>query len=265
MLIGLLQMEPVAAAPARNLARIEIAARSAVAAGAELLVTPEMSLSGYAIGADIARLAEPRDGAMVSALGRMAVEQGLALLAGFPERDGLRVFNSVMLAKPDGTRIFYRKCHLYGPEEKAHFSAGGEPPPLFEIGGFKAGLLICYDIEFPEMVRGLALAGAELILVATALAATPCCRRVAETIVPARALENHVFIAYADLCGTERGLTYQGDSSIVGPDGEILARAGRGEALLLARLDRNAYAEVIAEVPYLADRRPELYCRLGQA
>ena len=265
MLIGLLQMEPAAADPARNLARIENAARSAAASGAELMVSPEMSLTGYAIGADIARLAEPRDGAMVGALRQMAAAFGLALLAGFPERDGEHVYNSVVLAKPDGTSIFYRKCHLYGPDEKAHFSPGAELPPLFEIGGFKAGLLICYDIEFPEMVRGLALAGAELVLVATALAATPCCRRIAETIVPARALENHVFIAYADLCGTERGLAYQGDSSIVGPDGEVLARAGRSDALLLARLDRSAYSDVVAEVPYLAERRPDLYRRFPQA
>ncbi|OYX70036.1 MAG: nitrilase [Rhizobiales bacterium 32-66-11] len=267
MLIALLQMTPVAADPAANLARIAQAAMAAGAFGCDLLVTPEMGVTGYNIGADIARLAEPRDGALVARLGEIAARAGLALVAGFPERADGAIYNSLVLARPDGGTFVYRKCHLFGPDERAAFTPSNALPGLVEIAGLKVGFLICYDVEFPEMVRGLALAGADLVVVPTALAATPSCRRIALSLVPARALENHVFIAYADLCGSERGLTYQGCSVIAAPDGEDLARAGEAEALLMARIAPGAYAAARAENPYPDDRRPALYAarRAGAA
>ncbi|MEP9367695.1 carbon-nitrogen hydrolase family protein [Xanthobacter sp. VNH20] len=263
MLIALLQMTPAAADPVANLARIEQAAMAAGAFGCDLLVTPEMGVTGYNIGADIARLAEPRDGPLVRRLGEIAARAGLALVAGFPERADGAIYNSLVLARPQDSPFVYRKCHLYGPDEKAAFTAAGAYSDIVEIAGLKVGFLICYDVEFPEMVQGLALAGADLVVVPTALAATPSCRRIALSLVPARALENHVFIAYADLCGSERGLTYQGCSVIAAPDGEDLARAGEAEALLMARIEPRAYDAARAENPYLEERRPTLYATRG--
>jgi|LNFM01.1.fsa_nt_gb predicted amidohydrolase len=258
MNIALLQMQPHPATPELNFARIASAARSAQAFGAQLLVTPELSLTGYAIANDSARLAEPRDGPLVTRLLQLARATDLAIVAGWPERDGADVYNSAVLASADGVQC-YRKCHLFGAAERAQFRASDVPSQVFEVAGLKTGLLICYDIEFPEMARGLALAGAELIIVPTALPASPGQRRVSEVLVPGRALENHVFIAYAGLCGAERDLRYEGGSVIVGPDGIDLARAGRGEALLMARLEPGARAAAALENPYLADRRPGLY------
>lgn len=258
MMIALLQMQPHPAAVELNLARISTAAHAAKSLGAGLLVTPELSLTGYAIGEDIARLAEPRDGPLVTRLVQLARNTGLEIVAGFPERDAGDVYNTAVLAGSHGVE-FYRKCHLFGPVESALFKASAVAPRLIDVAGMRAGLMICYDIEFPEMVRSLALAGAELIIVPTALPASAGQQRVSEVLVPGRALENHVFIAYAGLCGTERGMRYQGGSVIVGPDGIDLARAGNREALLIVDIDPAARSAAHRENPYLDDRRPEIY------
>jgi predicted amidohydrolase len=261
MLLAVLQMQPVSANAVANLAQIAAAARSAKASGAALLVTPEMGVTGYAVWDDVARIAEGRSGAIVARLSALARETEVAIVAGFPERDGGAVYNTVALAKPDGGMQFYRKCHLFGPHEKQAFSSGCILSPVFEVGGLRAGLLVCYDVEFPEMARSLALAGAELLLVPTALPRSGPNDRVSRSMVPTRALENHFFVAYAGLCGQEKGQAYQGGSVIVGQDGEDLARAGLAPALLLARLHPGVHAGGEPD-PYLVDRRPTLY-RLG--
>ena len=89
---------------------------------------------------------------------------------GFPERDGSNVYNAVVVVGADGTVLArYRKTHLFGDVDREQFSEGGIEPPIFEIDGFKIGLLICYDVEFPENVRALALQGADFVIVPTAL------------------------------------------------------------------------------------------------
>lgn len=258
MIIALLQMQPCPAAPDENFACIRRAAIAAEACGAQLLVTPELSLSGYAIGGDLTRLAEPVDGPLVQRLQALARNTGLHIVAGWPERDGESLYNSVVLAHARGcTR--YRKCHLFGAYERRYFTPSSVAPAVVDVAGLKTGLLVCYDLEFPGMARGLALAGAALIVVPTALPASPGQERVSEVLVPTRALENHVFVAYAGLCGRERDLAYAGKSVLVGPDGMDLARAGAGEALLIAQIDPAARMAAQRENPYLEDRRPELY------
>jgi predicted amidohydrolase len=126
-----------------------------------------------------------------------------------------------------------------------------------ELEGIKIGILICYDVEFPEAVRALALAGAELIAVPTALIRP--FDIVARTLVPARAFENQVYVAYAGMCGNEAGLGYCGLSCIVGPNGQDLARAGTGPALLFADIDLSVIPKGRMSNPYLSDRRPGLY------
>ena len=252
-----LQMRPRGDVHA-NLAVIERAARAAADFGAELLVAPELATTGYAIWADCQRLAEPRSGRIVSALADCATRYGIAVVAGFPEREGDAVYNAAALVLPDGGLDVYRKCHLFGPHEKATFRPGDAHASVITIGGLRASMMICYDVEFPEMTRTAALAGAELLVVPTALPRGGPAATVSRSMIPTRAFENHVFAIYADLCGDENGTPYQGSSVIAGPDGEVLARAGETEALLLAELDPARYAAMALD-PYLDDRRPELY------
>lgn len=259
MQISLFQMQPISADPELNLQKIDRASRVAADMGMNLLVAPELAVTGYALGAGFAAVAERRDGASINRLQEICEKQGLAIAAGFAEAADGVIYNSAVVVRPNDGPVFYRKCHLYGPMEKEVFAPGNEAPAVFDIGGLKAGMLICYDVEFPEMVRGLALQGADLVIVPTALPAGKSARNVAQLVVPSRAIENQIFIAYSDLCGSEGSLTYEGRSVIVAPDGEGLARAGHDETLLFANVDPSAYEASRKENPYLADRRPELY------
>ena len=232
-------------------------ALAAAAAGAGLAIFPEMFLTGYNIGDAVFKLAEPVDGPSAGRAAAIARDAGVALLYGYPERDGRTVYNSALLIGRDGLPLAnYRKTHLYGSEEKRLF-APGDSLMLAEFDGLKIGILICYDVEFPEAVRALALAGAELIAVPTALIRP--FDIVARALVAARAFENQVYVAYAGMCGSEAGLGYCGLSCIVGPDGQDLARAGTGPDLLLADIDLSAISRSRKENPYLIDRNPELY------
>ena len=241
---------------------LELIRRRALAAaqgGAGLVIFPEMFLTGYNIGEAAFKLAEPVDGPVAAAVGKIAWDSGVSILYGYPERSGNRIFNSANLIHPAGGGMAnYRKIHLYGREEKRLFLPG-DGLVLAELDGLKVGILICYDVEFPEAVRALALAGAELIAVPTALIQP--FDIVSRTLIPARAFENQVYVAYAGMCGREGNLGYCGLSCIVGPDGKDLARAGSDPSLLFAEIDPSAISKGRQTNPYLSDRRAELYGR----
>ena len=234
-------------------------ARAAAAAGADLLVLPELFLTGYNLGAARAReLALDPEGEQIGRARALAAEIGIALCFGFPERVGDGVANSaILIDEAGGARLIYRKVHLFGDLDRGMFALRGDGFPVVAWRGLSLGLAICYDIEFPETARMMALAGADLILVPTAL--MPPYYVVADSLVPARAYENQVYIAYANHCGGEPGIDYIGHSSICGPDGAVLAKAGAGPTRLMARIDPGHLAEVRRRDPLLADRRPALY------
>lgn len=246
---------------AANLKVLDEAAASAAATGAGLLVAPEMFLTGYAIGDEVARLAEPADGDSADAVADIAERHGLGIAYGYPERDGDRVYNSAQLIGPDGTRLLsYRKTHLYGGFETDSFTPGDRPVVQAELGGLRVGLMICYDVEFPENVRAHALAGTQLLLVPTALMHPA--EVVAESVVPVRAFENQLYVAYANRTGPEGDFEFVGLSALAGPDGTARARAGRGEELVVGDVDPEFLTASRDANPYLRDRRPGLYTSL---
>ncbi len=266
MRIAILQGFDTALDKAGALDRLEAAANEAAANGAALLIAPEMFLTGYNIGPEaVGQTAEAVDGPSFARAARIAQSAGVALIYGYPERgeDGA-VYNAAMVIDADGKRLLnHRKCHLFGDLDRNAFAPGQDLAPVVTIAGVRVGVLICYDVEFPESVRRLALAGAELIAVPTALMQP--FDFIARSLVPTRAFENQVFVAYANRCGTEADLTYVGLSCIVAPDGTDLARAGRGEELIVATLDPAVAEAARAANPYLADRRPVLYGDLTRA
>ncbi|MGI9485832.1 MAG: carbon-nitrogen hydrolase family protein [Geminicoccaceae bacterium] len=235
-------------------------AKNAGAAGARLLIFPEMFLTGYHIGPEAAaRLAEPKDGPSMDKAAAIAKETGIALLFGYPERgsDGC-IYNAAILIDRDGrTLANHRKTHLFGDIDRQAFSQGEGPPTVAELDGIKIGVLICYDVEFPENMRLLALTGADIVAVPTALMAPY--DFIADMLVPARAYENQVFLAYANRIGKEQELDYLGRSCIIAPDGAELARAEADEALIMADLDTSLLEKSRALNTYLTDRRPDLY------
>lgn len=243
---------------ARNLAAIDDAAARAAGAGARILVTPELSVTGYDIGAAARDLARPRGGEYHAAIAGVAERHGIAIVAGYPELDGGRVFNACTVVGPDGAELaHYRKTHLFGDLDRALFAPGDELPVQFPLGDLMCGLLICYDVEFPEAVRAHADAGTDLLLVPTGLMEP--FGRIAEDVVPVRAFESQLYIAYANHCGRETSLQYCGLSTAAGPGGDVVARAGTGEDLLTFTAEVEALREARIENTYLRDRRTDLY------
>jgi predicted amidohydrolase len=237
-------------------------AAAAKAGGADLLLLPEMYLSGYNIGPEAAQRQAVTQAGLAPAQ-EIARAHDIALVFGYPERVGADVANSAILIGADGEILLnYRKSHLFGALDRAMFHAVGDEFPIATYAGFRIGLLICYDIEFPEPARRLALAGADIILVPTAQMEPY--DQVARHVIPARAYENQVYLAYANHSGSDDGLDYIGLSSICGPNGAVLAAAGRGEELIFATFDPTLQAAVRKADPLIADRRPELYGPLSK-
>jgi 5-aminopentanamidase len=258
MRTALLQSSGRPGSVVENLKVLDEAAGRAAAAGAGLLVAPEMFLTGYAIGDDIARLAEPADGESADAVAELCTRHGLAIAYGYPERRGEAVYNSAQLISADGTRLAgYRKTHLFGCFERDHFTPGEQPVVQAELGGLTVGLMICYDVEFPENVRAHALAGTDLLVVPTAQMHP--FQFIAESMIPVRAFENQMYVAYVNRVGREGDFEFVGLSALAGPDGVARARAGRGEELVFADADPALLAASREANPYLKDRRPGLY------
>ena len=154
MRIALHQMNSIDRSIAENTALFDQACATAKTGGADLIIFPEMALTGYNIGAErIRTLAEPCSGAMVQALRDMAQRHNIGLLCGFPELDGTQVFNSAALIDASGRLLSVcRKAHLFGDVDRAAFSAADALCPIAQFGDWSLGLAICYDVEFPELV-----------------------------------------------------------------------------------------------------------------
>ena len=250
------------------------AVTEAAAAGARLVVLPELCDSGYVFGDDAGQasaeagaLASPADDSdTLRQWQALAAEHELVIVGGFCERgaDG-RLFNSAAVVDASGTRAVYRKAHLWD-KEKLVFTPGDAPPPVVDLGFGRVGVMICYDLEFPEWVRLAALGGADLIAAPVNWPAmpVPAGERPADVVrVQAEAGMNRVFIAVADRCRAERGVSWVGGTVIVGPDGYPLAgpvTADR-QAVLTAPCDlalaRDKALSTRNDV--LTDRRPALY------
>jgi 5-aminopentanamidase len=243
-----------------NLRRLDEICALAAAQQVKVLVTPEMFISGYGLTTDqVLSLAEDAGGPTEAAVAQIARRHRLAIVYGHPERapgDRLgedRAYNAATLVGPDGVvRGRHRKVHLFGDVDRRLFAPGAQPPTAFDFDGSRVGMLICYDVEFPEAVRRLAVDGARAVLVPTANMIGY--DEVQQILVRARACENGCCVVYANYCGADEEFAYNGLSVICGPRGEVLAQAGaQGEQLVIADLPCESAAT------YLTDRRPDLY------
>jgi predicted amidohydrolase len=241
----------------KNLNCISKSAISAARQGADLIVFPELFLTGYNIGDAAIELAEPREGPSAKIVAEIAREANISIIYGYPEKSGSdRYISAILIDKQGRIRANYRKNHLYGDYEKRIYKKG-DTLLVVRIEEITIGILICYDVEFPEAVRALVQAGAELIVVPTALM-NPYCQ-VAKYVVPSRAYENQVFVAYVNRCGSEKELSYTGLSCVTGPDGKTLVRAGMDKGLYFADINPKAICDIKKDYSILSDLRPELY------
>jgi predicted amidohydrolase len=253
---------------AENRAAALEAVIAAADAGARIVVLPELAPCGYVFesAAEARALGEPADGPTVTGWAELARRRGLIVIGGFAELGGDgQLYNSAVLAGPDGVQAVYRKAHLWDAESD-FFAAGSAPPPVVATEFGRLAVMICYDVEFPEWVRRPGLAGADLLAVPTNWPAEPVPpgeRPMVVANVQAQAFANRMFIAAACRVGTERGVSWVGGSLIAGPDGYPLAGpAGADDpALLLADCELAAARDKATSPrndPH-RDRRPELY------
>ena len=243
-----------------NLAAIEAAVADAAAQGADLVVTAEMSTTGYNVTDGYASTAEDRDGPINQRMADVCRRHGVALVYGYPERADDTLYNTATVRGADGAELArYRKTHLFGGFEIRHFTPADDLVVQFDLHGLRCGIVVCYDVEFPEVVRAQADAGTDLLIVPTALMKP--FDFVADHVVPVRAYESELCLVYANRCGHEGNLTYVGRSCAIASDGTELARAGRDEELLIADIDEAALASGRKLNTYLRDRRLDLYRR----
>lgn len=230
----------------------------------DLLVLPEFFATGYQFRSkdEVAELSETiKKGRTTAFLHDMSREKGFFIVAGLPERDGDKFYNSAVLTGPDGLIGTYRKTHLYF-EEKLFFSPGDTGFKVWDTEIGNIGIMICFDWFFPEAMRCLALNGADIVAHPSNLVLPYC-----PGAMPVRCLENRLFSVTANRIGTEdrtegRPLKFIGQSLIVSPEGKVLVKAsGDEEKLIVAEIDptisRNKALNPLNDI--LKDRMPEAY------
>ncbi|WP_375569772.1 nitrilase-related carbon-nitrogen hydrolase [Seohaeicola saemankumensis] len=249
--IALFQAPPAFRSVEEALADLDTAFERAAAAGADMLVTPELYFCGYGSANAVRTNAQVQGSSSLRAAGDLAARYGVGLVLGYPERSGCALHNSAAVFDRGGQLIGnYRKVALPNDFERDCFTPG-IGPETFDFEGIRCSVLICYDIEFPELARRAAQMGAELLLVPTALRAK--WRFVSDAIVPSRAYENAMFIGYCDFAADRTTPQFSGTSSICGPDGQHLCRATGPEDMVLATIDTNAVHLRKADFDFLQD------------
>ena len=226
------------------------------AADTQLIVFPETQLMGFPSAESVAQVAEPLAGPSVQAVQRAVRERNVAVVIGMAELDEGRYYNTTLLITPQGIALRYRKTHLWA-SDRGVFSAGDRYSTA-EWNGLRVGLLICYDIEFPETARALAQLGVDLLIVTNGNMDPygPTHR----TAIMARAQENQAFALMVNRVGEgDGGLVFAGGSALVNPFGTLLNEAGRDECRLTVELDLTQLAAARRDYRYLDDQRLQLH------
>lgn len=251
-----------------NIKKIERYVKQAKEKRANLIVFPELALTGYTCRDLVYELAEPIPGPSVHLLEGLARKEKMHIVLGMLERSSkakAALYNTAVLIGPKGFIGKYQKMHLPTHsvfEEKRYFRLGYRTP-VFDTSLGKLGLIICYDVFFPEITRLLRLKGAQLVI---CISASPSVRRgFFEVLTKARALENTMFLAYVNLVGIEDGLQFWGGSRMIGPSGRILAQAKYDEEdMVVTNIDYSDMDRIGVFVPMLRDLRPELFDSLKE-
>lgn len=238
-----------------RLSRLVVQLEDDVNQDLDMVLCPELFTSGYGNGDLVRARTDTVDGDIFHRAAQIAKKYRVAIAYGYPEvgENGL-CYNSVIYVSASGECLAnHRKRALPTPYEQDLFATGDAPCVFTLDSGRKAALLICYEVEFPEAVRAAAVAGAEIVIVPTALG--DAWGVVARQVVPTRAFENGVFLLYANYAGMEAGNRYLGESVIVSPMGADLARAGSDEAFITTSLDFSEISPARARLPYLENYR----------
>ena len=267
--LALAQMSSKREDKKENLKRIEDLTIKAKGQKAELVIFPELCLTGYVLRDQIYELAETIPGPSTEQVETLANKTGMHIVFGMPElseRTKATLYNTAVFVGPKGIIGKYRKMYLPTHsvfEEKRYFRPGYQAASFTTPFG-DIGLCICYDLFFPEVTRLTRLAGAKLIV---CISASPSVRKsYFEILTAARALENTAYVAYVNLVGVQDGLQFWGGSRLVSPTGDTIAQAKYDEEdFVLCEVDFNEIRPAEAFIPTLKDLRPELFDKLKKA
>ena len=239
-----------------NQRRIERLIADAQISAGSLLVFPELSLAGFSM--NVEAIAESNDGPSFTFFADLARQTQSHVIAGIPGRnpESGRGWNEAVCFSPEGLESDrYRKNRLFPLAEEGKHYEPGDDGILVDCGGWKVAPFICYDLRFPELFRTATQRGANLF---TVIANWPALREDHwVTLLRARAIENQAYVAGVNRCGADPNLEYSGASLIVGPTGEVLARAESAPTVLRATLDRDAIDQWRTRFPALADMKPD--------
>jgi predicted amidohydrolase len=270
--IAAVQLNPRLADVEWNLNAVVDALSRAAASGAQLVVFPECAITGYVFDSlqEALSVAEAIPGSVSERIAEATHRLGVYAVVGTLERAGEHCFNTAILAGPNGIQGVYRKTHTLCLGVDRFTTPGDIPYQVHDLPFGRVGILICYDLRFPEPARALALGGAQLIALPTNWPRSSTIQP--DVFTRARAAENRVFVVAADRVGEERGAVFLGRSQIVQPDGGVLQEGStRDEELLIADVDlrdadikRVVVRSGLHEMDCFADRRPELYERLSR-
>ncbi len=236
-----------------NMQRCEAFFERAAEQGAEFIVFPEMTLTGFSMNTT---LAEPSDGITCRFFGEMVRRFGVACVFGYAERCGDKLYNRLAFADKSGQIASgYAKLHPFTIGGEGRFTGGNELVS-FSFGGMEIGLTICYDLRFPEIYTELSKRSHAVIVSAN----FPFSRREHWlTLLRARAIEDQCYIIGCNRTGSGGGIEYGGDSVVYAPDGTELCRSGCEEQLLFADIDAEAVVKQRTAFPVKNDRRIEIY------
>jgi predicted amidohydrolase len=265
--IAIAQTDPRLGDVAGNLAHIEDLLGEAAGRGARIAVFPECAATGYLYSSleEARKVAEVIPGPVSGDLESAAARSGIFVLAGMLERDGDSVYNTAILAGPAGIEAVYRKTHTLCLGVDRFTTPGEQPYRVHHLPFGRIGILICYDLRFPETARVLALEGAQAILLPTNWPRSSSIQP--DVFTRSRAAENRIFVIAANRVGEERGARFLGRSQVVGPDGAVLAEASDSDEQMMivdVDLDQADIKHVVVEpgaheMSLFEDRRPDLY------
>jgi predicted amidohydrolase len=224
--------------------------------GVTLVLLPEMWSTGFA-NERLKELSETTP-AVLEDLSRLAREQHLTIIGSLPEKRRGKIYNTAYVVDRDGSIAgMYRKVHLFSLTGEDRCFEPGRKAVVSKTSLGPIGLMICYDLRFPELCRSLALDGATIVVV---MAQWPAERVVHwDVILRARAIENQLFVLGANRCGRDGDLVYAGHSRIISPNGEIMARSGKRTATLSATIDLRVVERTRKHIPCLKERVPQAY------
>ena len=259
MRIACAQMDVVLGKPEENLAHAKELIRRAAGTGADIVLIPETWNTGFFPREGLAQMADPDGERTKTEMGSLAEELNVNLIAGSAAtlRNG-RIFNtSYVFIRAGEVVASYDKTHLFSPMGEHEYFTPGEWVVDFVLDGVRCGLITCYDVRFCELIRTLALRGIDILFVP---AQWPAVRTEHwRTLTRARAIENQIFLACCNGCGTAGETVYGGNSAIYDPWGVVLAAAGEGEEIICADCDLSIIDGIRSSIHVFADRRPELY------